>query len=298
MEFSEALKKVYKSSRKKEQLNDPFLLYSRILDVIGDSYNDKKKAKWFFSISKRVNLFALIGEYGENCQKQIIKKYGEVSDIITEDAFRKIVDIVYDVFFPSQKKTAFSPVQKKTAVKKAKVIKSEQPKESEKRTPLTAGGKLGVKGAIVAFIVLALIIAGIAAIPVGVGVSIYGVKYLCDNVPWDIGQWVIGIIGVIVASVITCLIGRWFNNEVILDYYTFGTFALYVVGILNFIVKLFVADYLIPFFICVSAAEILAGVILAFFTFGDFEEGWGWAQIISVILNGLLIGAVFVFNIT
>lgn len=298
MKFTEALKKVYKSSRKKEQLNDPFLLYSRVSDLIGDSYNEIKKAKSFFSISKRVNLFALVGEYGENCQKQIIKKYGEVSDIITEDAFRKIVDIVYDVFFPSQKKFAPSPVRKQAAVKKAKVIKSEQPKEPEKRTPLKSNDKLGAKGTIAVFIILVLIMVGIATIPTGVGLAIYGVKYLCDNVPWDIGQWVIGIIGVIVASVITFLIGRWFKDESVLDYYMFGTFVLYVVGILNFTVKLFVADYLLPFFICVSAAEILAGIILALFTFGDIEEGWGWAQVISIFLNALLLGAVFVFNIT
>ncbi len=66
MNFKDALKKVYKSSRNKEQLNNPFIVYSRVSDLIGNSYNDKKKVELFFKIKKEVNLFSLAAEYEEN----------------------------------------------------------------------------------------------------------------------------------------------------------------------------------------------------------------------------------------
>ena len=297
MEFTEALKKVYKSSRKKEQLNDPFLLYSRISDLIGDSYNEKKKAKTFFSISKKINLLELVGEYGKNCRSEIIKKYDEVSEIVTKEVFNKLVDMVYELFFPPQKK----PVT--TVRKKAKVIKSKEPEKTETRTPLNvshkkAACKMYIGDVIEKVFITALTIIGIAAVPFIVGLAIYGVECLYGNVPWEIRQWVIGVIGVIAVFVIMFYIGYRLDSEVILDFFVFGTFALYIVGILNFVAKLFFAEYLMPFFICVSVGLFLVGIFLVHATFEDIEEGWGWAQIISVILNGLFVGAVFVFNIT
>ena len=93
MEFVVALKKVYKTSRNKERLNDPFLVYSRVSDLIGNSYSDKKKADLFFELLKRVNIFELIAEYGENCSEKIKEKSSAVKDLMPKDAFCKIVDI-------------------------------------------------------------------------------------------------------------------------------------------------------------------------------------------------------------
>lgn len=59
MNFKDALKKVYKSSRNKEQLNNPFIVYSRVFDLIGNSYNDKKKVELFFKIKKKLICLAL-----------------------------------------------------------------------------------------------------------------------------------------------------------------------------------------------------------------------------------------------
>ena len=75
MNFKDALKKVYKSSRNKEQLNNPFIVYSRVSDLIGNSYNDKKKVELFFKIKKEVNLFSLAAEYEENGKNKNICMY-------------------------------------------------------------------------------------------------------------------------------------------------------------------------------------------------------------------------------
>ena len=297
MEFNEALKKVYKSSRKKEQLNDPFLLYSRLSDLIGDSYNEIKKARSLFAISIRVNLLALIGEYGEGCRKKILKKYGDVSDIITEDAFAKIVGIVYDAIYPSEKKTTAPSAERKVSAKNLKVVKAQAPK-THKKQKQDSEHKNSVLSSIFVLLVFVLILIGIAVVPVVAGFIIYGAKYLCDSVPWGTGQWIIGSIGASLILFLMIIVGLFLYDRLSLEYYEVGTLALFVVTIVSFVAKIFVAEYLLSFFLCVNVGVIISGTVTVVKSFFDLEKIWGWAQIVSIILNLILTCAVFVFNVT
>ena len=112
MNFKDALKKVYKSSRNKEQLNNPFIVYSRVSDLIGNSYNDKKKVELLFKITKEVNLFNLAAEYGENGKNKIICMYNDVKDLVSKESFAELVDLVYGIVFSGGKPES---VKSKTA---------------------------------------------------------------------------------------------------------------------------------------------------------------------------------------
>ena len=59
MGFLAALKTVYETRNSDNELDEPFLIYSRTADLIGNSYEDKKKLSLFFAVSKRLNVLML-----------------------------------------------------------------------------------------------------------------------------------------------------------------------------------------------------------------------------------------------
>ena len=296
MEFTVALTKVYNTTKKKEQLADPFVVFSRVSDLIGDSYNDKKKAELFFRVSKRINLFALTEDLGKKCKSRIAKKYETVSDVISVNTFNKIADIVYDIVYPSEKKPAKKP--QTVAVKKATVKKAQSEHKTETRTPL--GKKTlfgGCSNAAKKAIRTILNIIGIALVVLVVGAAVNGMIYAIKNIPWSVWQWIIGVAVSLVLCVTVSLVGGWLDDETICDYYVFGTFVLYFFTVANFILKVVFAEYCLAFFVCAAVPIFVIGLGLVYNTFDYCEDGWGWAQIIAIALDCIFTAIVFIFNV-
>lgn len=295
MEFSVALTKVYNTTKKKEQLADPFLVFSRVSDLIGDSYNDKKKAELFFRVSKKLNLFTLTEDHGKKCKKRIAKKYSEVQDVLSFDTFNIITDIVYDIVYPPKKKPVNPPeteVVKKATVKKVNSKSKTETKTSLGKRTLFGGCSKKAKKAIRTI----LNIIGIALVLFAVGAAVNGMIYAVKTVPWSIWQWIIGVAASIILCIIVFKLGICLDNALICDYYAFGAFALYFFAVANFILKIVFAEYSMAFFVCASMPIIVLGSWLAYKSFGYYENEWGWAQVIAIILNFILSSIVLIVN--
>ena len=98
MDFKTALKTVYEKWNSNDEMNEPFILYSRIADVIGNSYEDKKKLSLFFTVAKRLNLFTLVSKRSlEKIDKIRRKLYEDVAYLLSENAFNRLIDILIEV---------------------------------------------------------------------------------------------------------------------------------------------------------------------------------------------------------
>ena len=285
MNFKDALKKVYKSSRNKEQLNNPFIVYSRVSDLIDNSYNDKKKVELFFKITKEVNLFSLAAEYGENGKNKIICMYNDVKELVSKESFAELVDLVYGIVFSGSKesvKTKIAPariekqlsteVPKQEDAKKAEVSEVSVSKSSAAGTSLSSGRPILVcvtVGAIIA-IVLGLVI-------------------FEKRIPWNVWQWIIGVGGGIVLALIVVVILSFLDDEFCIEYYASGTIVVYLLSITNFVVQCLLGDAYRIIFICYSAIFIIGGIIFAISAFSDYENGWGIATIIAIVLTMLFL---------
>mgnify|MGYP001118608725 FL=1 len=97
MEFLAALKKVYETRNSDEGLNEPFLIYSRTADLIGNSYEDKKKLSLFFAVSKRLNVLMLLSSLQLDGVNAIREQYSAVADLLSESVFNRLIDALIDI---------------------------------------------------------------------------------------------------------------------------------------------------------------------------------------------------------
>ena len=97
MEFLAALKIVYETRNSDEELNEPFLIYSRAADLIGNSYENKKKLSLFFSVSKRMNVLMLLSSFQSDGVNAIREQYSAVADLLSESAFNRLIDALIDI---------------------------------------------------------------------------------------------------------------------------------------------------------------------------------------------------------
>lgn len=94
IDFKTALSIVYRTRNSDEELSDPFLIYSRMSDLIGNDYESEKNLKLFFAVEKRVNLFS---EIAVNADTKILKKkYKSVNDLLSESAFNRLIDTLIE----------------------------------------------------------------------------------------------------------------------------------------------------------------------------------------------------------
>lgn len=281
MNFKDALKKVYKSSRNKEQLNNPFIVYSRVSDLIGNSYNDKKKVELFFKITKEVNLFSLAAEYGENGRNKIICMYNDVKDLVSKESFAELVDLVYGIVFSGTKESAkpkIAPARiekqlstedpKQEDAKKAGVSEVSVSKSSGAGTSLSGGRPILVCVTVGAIIAIVL------------GFVIFG-----KRIPWNVWQWIIGIGGGIVLALIVGVILLFLDDEFCIEYYVSGTIVIYLLAISNFVGQSLIVDAYRIIFICYSSIFLIGGIIFAILAFSDYENGWGIAMVIAIVLT-------------
>lgn len=129
MDFRAALKIVYEEQKIADTPASPFLIYSKMADLIGDSYTDKKKLTTFFAVEKRVDIFGLCFE-PEN-ENEVRESYFKVRDILSESAFNRLIDLLIDISMPEaeeQEDKKESELEKQTDEEKCE---EEQESESE-----------------------------------------------------------------------------------------------------------------------------------------------------------------------
>lgn len=97
MEFLAALKIVYETRNSDNELDEPFLIYSRTADLIGNSYEDKKKLSLFFAVSKRLNVLMLLSSLQSDGVNAIREQYSAVADLLSESAFNRLIDALIDI---------------------------------------------------------------------------------------------------------------------------------------------------------------------------------------------------------
>ncbi len=97
MGFLTALKIVYETRNSDDELNEPFLIYSRTTDLIGNSYEDKKKLSLFFAVSKRLNVLMLLSSLQSDGVNAIREQYSAVADLLSESAFNRLIDALIDI---------------------------------------------------------------------------------------------------------------------------------------------------------------------------------------------------------
>lgn len=97
MEFLAALKIVYETRNSDNELDEPFLIYSRAADLIGNSYEDKKKLSLFFAVSKRLNILMLLSSLQSDGVHTIREQYSAVVDLLSESAFNRLIDALIDI---------------------------------------------------------------------------------------------------------------------------------------------------------------------------------------------------------
>lgn len=97
MDFLAALKTVYETRNSDEELNEPFLIYSRAADLIGNSYEDKKKLSLFFVVSKRLNILMLLSSFQSDGVNAIREQYSAVADLLSESVFNRLIDALIDI---------------------------------------------------------------------------------------------------------------------------------------------------------------------------------------------------------
>ena len=97
MEFLAALKTVYETRNSDDELDEPFLIYSRAADLIGNSYENKKKLSLFFAVSKRLNVLMLLSSLQSDGVNAIREQYSAVADLLSESAFNRLIDALIDI---------------------------------------------------------------------------------------------------------------------------------------------------------------------------------------------------------
>ena len=97
MDFLAALKIVYETRNSDNELDEPFLIYSRTADLIGNSYEDKKKLSLFFAVSKRLNVLMLLSSLQLDGVNAIREQYSAVADLLSESVFNRLIDALINI---------------------------------------------------------------------------------------------------------------------------------------------------------------------------------------------------------
>ena len=274
MNFKDALRKVYKISKNKEQLSDPFIVYSRVSDLIGNSYNDKKKAWLFFQVTKEVNLFCLAIEYGETMKNKIIRMYDNVEKLLPKEKFVNLVDFVFSIVFPKNK---INHVNQGNTQGISKTKKAPQEIKNETPLPKTYAANYGSEHTGRFWVVGGVCVIILAAV---LGGLFFG-KYIS----WNVWQWIIGVGGGILLTILCAVIIGFVVEIFCVEYFVGGTVILYLFSIVNFVLRCIFGFGYEVIFLCYCAILLISGIGLAIATFIEEERGYGTAQIVADILT-------------
>ena len=299
MDFLAALKTVYETRNSDDELNKPFLIYSRAADLIGNSYEDKKKLSLFFAVSKRLNLLMLLSNVPLDSVDAIREQYSAVADLLSKNVFNRLIDALIDVIcivMPDTDEEFYEPyddfdddysdsgaivydgtAEKTTTSAETNCnVSPEKTKTSEANRAEFSDFHDGTKGLTV---IRGLVLLFNVAVLVICGVS---------GVRWHVYQWIVGVI----ASAILLAGGFSLSaimEDVLIDAEIFDTVALCVAVVADFILSFILKEAYNVVCYWVSAALLILGCRAAVKVFGYDSFACGWFDIGACVATAAII---------
>ena len=299
MEFLAALKTVYETRNSDDELNEPFLIYSRTADLIGNSYENKKKLSLFFAVSKRLNLLMLLSSFQLDGVNAIREQYSAVADLLSESAFNRLIDALIDVIgivtsemdedfyepydngFDNDYSASGAIVYDGTAEKTSTSaetncnVSQENPTSEANRADFSDfhGGTNDLT------VILGLVLLFNVAVLVICGVS---------GVRWNVYQWIVGVTASVILLAGGFLLSAIMEN-VLIDDEIFDTVALCAAVVANFILFFILKDSYNVVCYWVSAALLILGCCAAVKTFGYDSLACGWSDIGACVVTAVII---------
>lgn len=300
MDFLAALKTVYETRNSDNELDEPFLIYSRTADLIGNSYEDKKKLSLFFAVSKRLNVLMLLSSLQSDGVNAIREQYSAVADLLSESAFNRLIDALIDIVgivTPEMDEGFYDPydngfdddysnsgaivyggtAEKTTTQAEANCnVSQEKPKTSEANRADYSDFHSGIDNLTV---ILGLVLLFNVAVLVICGVS---------GVRWNVYQWIVGV----TVSAILLEVGFLSSNimdDVLFYGEIFDTIAFCVAVAANFILFFVFRDNYNVVCYWVSAILLILGNCAAVKAFGYDSLACGWIDISACIVTAVII---------
>ena len=299
MEFLAALKTVYETRNSDDELNEQFLIYSRAADLIGNSYEDKKKLSLFFAVSKRLNLLMLLSSFQSDGVNAIREQYSAVADLLSESVFNRLIDALIDIVgivTPEMDEGFYEPyyngfdddylgsgaivydgiAEKTTTQAETNCNVSQEKPTSEANRAEFSDFHSGIDDLTV---ILGLVLLFNVAVLVICGVS---------GVRWNVYQWIVGV----TVSAILLEVGFLSSNimdDVLFYGEIFDTIAFCVAVAANFILfSVFRDNYNVVFY-WVSAILLILGNCAVVKAFGYDSLVCGWIDISVCIVTAVII---------
>lgn len=316
MKFKEALLYAYQTRRTDGEVTDPFYLYCRLSDLCFETYEDKRKVRTFYAVDKRLCIFETLITRGENGEKELLDWYAVVSELLSEDSFKKLIacavwvtkaaqgpnykwDENVVVETPTEYKTPSPDLDNEripAPVKSPKITpvtvqKAEESKREEGRTLLTSPSYNYLDDTQIFLIVGAVLLA--VSIMAGIIAAIVGASGI--SITWRAWQWLIGIVGGGWLAFALGTLIYLLNDGIVCDYYLSGLISLGGITLVNFVLLLIFRENYKALFGCISAWEILGGATLAGVCFADIEDEFGWGTILASVgvLLVMLVGLIW-----
>ena len=291
MTFREGLLYIYKNRRTDGEITDPFYLYCRLSDLASSSYEDKKKVELFYAVDRRLCIFETLIKYGKKGEEELLNSYMVVSELLSEDSFKKLIECAVWVINPTAQSPVVVAKEKKAVAQKppkitpVKVEKAEEDEKEETRTPLNSYSYSSVRDDVDIFIGCGAILL-LASLLVGLFGLLVGIFQW--NIPWVVWQWIIGIVGGGWIALGFGLLIYLLHDSVTCEYFISGLICLCAVAVVNFVLLLCLRENYKAIFGCFSAWAILGGGILSAICFDDVEDEWGWVYVVAAIAILLL----------
>lgn len=300
MEFLAALKTVYETRNSDEELNEPFLIYSRAADLIGNSYENKKKLSLFFAVSKRLNLLMLLSSFQSDGVNAIREQYSAVADLLSESAFNRLIDALIDVIgivtsemdedfyepydngfddddYSNSGAIVYDGTAEKTTTSAETNcnVSRENPTSEANRAEFSdfhgsTNGLTAIRGLVLLFNVAVLVICGVS------------------GVRWNVYQWIVGV----TASVILLAGGFLLSaimEDVLIDDEIFDTVALCVTVVSDFILLFILRDSYNVVCYWASVALLILGCCAAVKAFGYDSFACGLFDIGTCVVTVVII---------
>lgn len=299
MDFLAALKIVYETRNSDNELDEPFLIYSRTADLIGNSYEDKKKLSLFFAVSKRLNVLMLLSSLQLDGVNAIREQYSAVADLLSESVFNRLIDALIDIVgivTPEMDEDFYEPydngldddylgsgaivydgtAEKTTTSAETNCnVSQENPTSEANRSDFTdfhsdMDGLTVILGLVLLFNVAVLVICGVS------------------GVRWNVYQWIVGV----TASAILLEVGFLLSNimdDVLFYGEIFDTIAFCVAVVANFILFFVFKDNYNVVCYWVSAILLILGNCAAVKAFGYDSVACGWIDISACIVTAATI---------
>lgn len=300
MDFLAALKIVYETRNSDNELDEPFLIYSRTADLISNSYEDKKKLSLFFAVSKRLNVLMLLSSLQSDGVNAIREQYSAVADLLSESVFNRLIDALIDIVgivTPEMDEDIYEPydngfdddysnsgaivyggtAEKTTTQAETNCnVSQEKPKTSEANRAdysdflSDIDGLTVICGLVLLFNVAVLVICGVS------------------GVRWNVYQRIVGV----TVSAVLLEVGFLSSNimdDVLFYGEIFDTIAFCVAVAANFILFFVFRDNYNVVCYWVSAILLILGNCAAVKAFGYDSLACGWIDISACIVTAVII---------